>query len=456
MLRELSALVRLALPVSLAQLSLVGMIATDVLVAGNASTLDLAGMNLGANTWNMLALFLMSVGFATQPLVANYFGAHDDHAIKQQMQQSVWLCLLMGLVCLLLVVSAAWVLSRLDLEPQMREIAADYLLVMSLCAIPFCLQPAFRGTLEGMNFTPVVFAIYFAVFLLNIPLDYVLVNGLYGLPRLGGVGCAWATVILVWVATISMVLVLWLNKSLRARKLFSDFQAPNKAVIGKTWRLGSPIGLAVLLELAMFSGAGVLIAFFGPIEAGAHAVAITIASISFMLYNGLAQGVTIRASQFLGAIRPRRALYAVKVGIAFNVFIALIICVSFLVFTEPLVRLFTQDPEVIELAVILLMFGAAFQLGDSLQVAVVYALRAYQDTATPPKVMFIGFFLVGLPLGVWLAFYAGIPGLESAKGLWFAMVGSLFLVGILLLRQLKRMIDGFDPTQFEAEDAEPH
>ena len=96
---EVGALIKLALPVSLAQLSLVGMTATDVLIAGNASTLDLAGMNLGANTWNMVALFFMGVGFATQPLVANYFGAGDDAAVKNQMQQSIWLCLAMGVLC---------------------------------------------------------------------------------------------------------------------------------------------------------------------------------------------------------------------------------------------------------------------------------------------------------------------------------------------------------------------
>lgn len=450
--KEIGALLKLALPVSLAQLSLVGMTATDVLIAGNASTVDLAGMNLGANTWNMIALFFMSIGFATQPLVANHFGANNAAALKQQMQQSIWLCMAMGLVCLISVLAAAWLLEKVQFEPQMRGIAVNYLLVMSLCAVPFCLQPALRGTLEGMNLTPVVFLVNFAAFLLNIPLDYVLVNGLYGMPKLGGVGCAWATVVLVWMMAISLGVSLIAHRKIRQRGLFKGFLAPNILVIGKTWRTGFPIGLAVAIELSMFCGAGLLIALFGAVEASAHAVAISIASILFMLYNGLAQGVTIRAAQFLGAVRPGRALYTVKVGIVFNVLIALLICFLFLVFNESIVRLFTSDPAVIALAVVLLYFGAAFQIGDSLQVAVVHALRAYQDTVTPPKVMFVGFFLVGLPLGVWLAFYAGYPEFDASKGLWMGMVSSLFLVGALLLWQLKRMIDGFAPTQFEADE----
>jgi MATE family multidrug resistance protein len=444
----------LALPVSLAQLALVGMTATDVLIAGNASTIDLAGMNLGANSWNMIAVFFMGIGFATQPLVAHYFGARDLSAVKHQMQQSIWLCLGLGVVCVFCVWLIAWLLLLLNFEKNMLDIAHRYLLVMSLCAIPFCVQPALRGTLEGMNQTFVVFVINFTAFLLNIPLDYVLVNGLYGFPKLGGVGCAWATVLLVWMMVFAMWFVLVKKPQMKQLQLFADFQWPARAAILKTWELGLPIGIAIVIELSMFCGAGVLIASFGPVQAGAHAVAITIAAMSFMLYNGLAQGITIRSAQFLGAMRPERALYSVKSGIAFNLFIALLICLLFLIFAEQLVRLFSSDPAVIELAVVLLYFGAAFQIGDCLQVSVVYALRAYHDTVTPPKVMFIGFWLVGLPLGTWLAFNSQWSVLEGAKGLWFGMVGSLFLVGLLLLRQLGLMISQFAKGRIEADPDE--
>lgn len=434
---EISSLIKLALPVSLAQLCLVGMTATDVLIAGNASTVDLAGMNLGANTWNMIAFFFMGIGFATQPLVAKYFGAGDDVAVKTQMQQSLWLCLMTGFVCMLVVLGAVWLLGEMHFEPVMQGIAEQYLLVMSLCAVPYCLQPALRGTLEGMSYTSIVFAVYLLIFLLNVPLDYVLVHGLYGLPKLGGVGCAWATVILVWLVTACMVCSLIFIKPLRSRQLFKPFALPKYNEIRKTWRLGLPIGLAIFIELSMFCGAGFLIAAFGSVQVAAHAVAITIASFSFMLYNGLAQGVTIRASQFLGALQSERAFYTVKVGISFTLVIAVAICLSFVLFNENIIRVFTADVDVIRLAIVLLYFGAAFQLADALQVVVVFALRAYQDTLTPMKVMFFGFYVVGLPLGIWLAFDDWWPTMNGAIGLWAGMVGSLFLVGVLLLRKLR-------------------
>jgi len=441
---ELKSLIKLATPVSLAQLSLVGMSATDVLIAGRASTVDLAGMNLGVNIWNMIILFFMGIGFATQPLVAKRFGANDNEGIKHQLHQSIWMCFALGIVAMVVVWVAAWGFKFLDFEAEMLAIARSFLLVISLCAIPMSLIPAVRGTLEGMSLTRVVFLVNFGAFLINIPLDYVLVNGLYGAPKLGGVGCAWATVILMWAAFLVSVWVLNSHKQLKQKSLFSDFEKPNIQTINSTMKLGVPIGLSIVIELVMFSGAGIMIAKFGVIQAGAHAVAIVVASLSFMLYTGLGQGVTIRASQLLGAEMPDQAWKTVKIGTLFNLSISIAICIAFILFNEPLIRLFTSDPEVIEVAVVLLYFGAAFQIADCLQVAMVCALRAYHDTSSPPKYQFVAFWMFGLPIGVGLSFYGWWPGLEEAKGMWFAMVVSLSLVGLMLLRRLSQHMREFN------------
>jgi len=441
---ELKSLIKLATPVSLAQLSLVGMSATDVLIAGRASTLDLAGMNLGVNTWNMIILFFMGIGFSTQPLVAKRFGANDDVGVKHQLHQSIWMCFALGVIAMLVVWAAAWAIKFIDFDVDMLEIARDFLFAISLCAIPMTLMPAMRGTLEGMSLTRVVFLVNFAAFLVNIPLDYVLVNGLYGLPKLGGVGCAWATVILMWCAFLINVWVLNSHTKLKQKSLFSDFEKPNSQSIKATFKLGLPIGMSIVIELAMFAGAGIMIAKFGVIEAGAHAVAIIVASLSFMLYTGLGQGVTIRASQLLGAELPEQAWNTIKIGTLFNLAISVVFCVAYIVFTEPLIRLFTSDPEVIELAVVLLYFGAAFQIADCLQVAMVCALRAYHDTSSPPKYQFLAFWVFGLPIGIGLSFYGWWPGLEGAKGMWFAMVVSLSLVGLLLFRRLVQYMREFN------------
>lgn len=436
---EIKTLVKLALPVSLAQLAMVGMTATDVLIAGQAGTVDLAGMNLGANTWNMIVFFFVGIGFATQPLVAKQFGAKNDAGIKHQLQQSIWMCFGLGIIATLAVLTGAQLLLLAPLESGMRLIAHNYLTAIALCALPLTMIPALRGSLEGMSLTGAVFLVNFTAFILNIPLDYVLVHGLYGFPKLGGVGCAWATVMLTWAMFIALLMIVKWHKQLQDKKLLVNFSRPHKTNIIKTLKLGLPIGVSIVIELGMFCGAGVMIAMFGTVQASAHAVAITIASMSYVLYMGLGQGVTIRASQFLGAQKPDQAWYSVKVGIGFNLIIAFIVALTFLLFNEAIVRLFTTDTDVIALAVILLLFGAAFQLADSLQVSVICALRAYHDTSSPPKYQLVAFWVFGLPLGVGLAFYHWWPGLEDAKGMWTAMVASLFAVGLMLWWRLIQM-----------------
>ena len=434
---EISALTKLAVPVSLAQLAVMGMSATDVIIAGQAGTTDLAGMNLGANIWNLISLFFMGISFATQPLVAKQFGANNDDGIKHQLHQSLWMCLCIGLLAMLCVLFAAWGIQFVDYDDGMKAVARGYLYVISCSALPIVLMGALRGTLEGMSLTKVLFYINFSAFLINIPLDYILVNGLFGVPALGGVGCALATTLLVWLMFLACIVVVISHRRLAGKNLLQHFQKPNKKTIFNTVKVGLPIGISILIEMSLFAGSGILIAYFGEIEVGAHAVAITIASMSFMLYMGIGQGITIRASQLLGAGEPEQAWYAIKSGTYFNLILSVLLCIVFVIFTEPLVRLFSKDDALIPLAVVLLYFGAAFQIVDSLQVAAMFGLRAYQDTATPPKYQFFAFWVFGLPLGVYLSFNDTLFGLNGAKGMWFAMVVSLLVVGILLLKRLK-------------------
>jgi len=433
---EINTLVKLALPVSLAQLAMMGMSATDVLIAGQAGTEELAGMNLGANIWNLIILFFMGVGFATQPLVAKQFGANNDTGVKHQLHQSIWMCFGLGILATLTVYLAAWGMQFVQFENNMRLVARQYLFVIGISALPLTMIAALRGSLEAMSLTRVVFLINFAAFLINIPLDYMLVHGLWGMPQLGGVGCALASAILIWVMFFASLLVLKFHRKIRDKHLLSNIEPANKTTILKTVKIGLPISISIIIEMSMFAGSGILIAKFGSIETGAHAVAITVASLSFMLYMGIGQGITIRGSQLLGAKRPEQAWYAIKSGTIFNVVLATFVCIVFVLFAEPFIRLFSDDESLIPLAVVLLYFGAAFQIVDSAQVSAVFGLRAYQDTVSPPKHQFVAFWLIGLPIGVGLAFYGTDLGLAGAKGMWMGMVVSLFVAGVLLLKRL--------------------
>jgi MATE family multidrug resistance protein len=207
--------------------------------------------------------------------------------------------------------------------------------------------------------------------------------------------------------------------------------------------LGLPIGFSILIEMSMFSGAGMLIATYGPIAAGAHSIAISVASASFMIYLGLAQGVTIRASQKLGALKYDEARYSVKVGISFNMLLALFISIAFFAFREPLANLYSSDDAVVSLAIKFMLFGALFQIVDCLQAAAIAALRAYHETASPPRYQIFAYWIVGLPLGIALGFYLDVPLISGPQGFWFAMVVSLLIAGLLMVRKLMLVLNNY-------------
>lgn len=433
---EVVALLRLAMPVSLSQLLMVGMTATDTIVAGNAGAVELAGMSLGANVWNIVLLFFMGIGMATQPLIAKKYGSGDNQKVREQLIQSIWMCLLLGLFAVLVTLFISIMISELNFEPALSEIASDYLFISMLGTLPLTLIPAFRGTLEGVGETQLVLFVSVIGFLINIPLDIAFVNGLGWIPPLGGSGCALATGIVSWGMLFSYCFLLRFNRKLKKLSLLRSIKSPDIVLIKKTFEFGLPIGLSICLELSMFSAVVVFISYLGIVQASAHAIAMTIASMSFVLYLGLGQGVTIRASQFLGAHQGGLANRAALVGLFSNIAISLIVCVVFVLGGSYLVGLFTSDRSVSTIAVTLLYYAAMFQVADCLQVTIISILRAYGDTSSPLFAQCFVYLLCAIPAGGIIIHTEAFEALKNPEALWSVIIVSLVTVSIILIPKL--------------------
>ena len=180
-----------------------------------------------------------------------------------------------------------------------------------------------------------------------------------------------------------------------------------------------------------------MITLFGAVAASAHAVAISAASLVFMIYMGLGQGITIRASHALGADRPDLARFSVRTGMLMTFGLASVISLVFVIFRQQIPALYSADAEVVELAAALLLWAAIFQLADATQICAVSGLRAYKDTANPPRYQLFAFWIVAFPLALFLAYFAPWPGLTGPAGYWIAMVVGLVIAALLLLRRLR-------------------
>ena len=433
---EAKSLMRLALPIAMSQLIIIGMGITDVIVAGRAGTVELAGMTLGSNVTHIIIYSFFAIGFAAAPLVSRHFGAGRLNEMASQIQQVLWTCLFVGILCMIFIYCASQLLVRANFDPEIQRIAASYTAVMALSGFVLCMVAGLRSSLESMTWTVPVLIVNLLAFLINIPLDIILVHGYLGAPRLGSVGCAVATVAIQSFIMLSFFVCLWLALKKQHIPLKNNFETANKAEIFKIIKLGFPMGLSVLIEMGFFSGAAVMIVYFGAVNAGAHAVAIAAASATYMIYHGLSQAITIRSSHYLGRDQYQQARDTCHTGVKIGMLAACICSVIFILFRHDIVSLFSNDPEVIALAATLLIFSAIFQFADAMQVTAMYGLRAYLDTRSPLVIQFIGFWVVAAPLGYTLSKNSYYPILNGAFGYWIAMCIGLSIVAIILMKKL--------------------
>lgn len=413
-------------------MAIIGMGMTDVIVAGNTGVADLAGVMIGSNIAHVIALFFFGIGMANSPLIGRHFGTLNWEGIRKQIHQSAWLSLAGGLLTVLIVYLVARYIHLWNIDTDARDIASKYLLAV----IPgtFCLAifPLFRSTLEAMNEIYLVMKVIVAAFVLNIFVDYWFVFGGFGMPAMGGVGCGWATSLILTIEAIVLAAYLLLSPKYSHLKLLYRFPKPDWSRIKPTLLLGLPIGLSILMEMGFFGGIALRMADIGVTEAGAHAVAINIAAFIFMLFYSIGQAVTVRASQYIGRKAWNDARQTVKLGMASVLALSLATCLLTLALRNTLPLLFTQDPEVLALASLLLVYAALFQLFDGIQAVAMCALRAYKDTAIPSLIQGIAFWGIGMPLGIALPFWSFNDQPIGSGGVWLAFCVALFVSSAIL------------------------
>lgn len=435
-LQEFRTLTKLAAPVALSQIALIGIGVTDVIVAGRAGVTDLAGVTLGSNVWTMIIYFFFGISIANQPLISELYGKKDWVALRKQFQQSIWMSVFTGLIGLLVVLLSSVLLGFLNSDPGIKDIAISYIQIMALAALAMTLLAVLRTTLESINQPRLVLAVNIAVFLLNIPLDIALVHGYWGLPELGGIGCAWASVIVLWLSVLFTYLFIVLNQKIKHARLTSEWTRPDFRAIAKVIKLGIPIGCSIIIELGFFNGAAVVIATLGAIEVSAHAVAISAASVAYMLYFGVGQAVTMLGAQRIGQGSVRTATFGIYFGVSTAVLLSTVLSTIFVLFRYQIAGLYSNDPQVIELAAQLIIWSALFQVADALQVTSVCGLRAFKDTLSPVRYQVIAFWVVAFPLGYLLATKNLWPRFSGPEGFWLAMTAGLAVAAILIFLKL--------------------
>ncbi|MDD2917890.1 MATE family efflux transporter [Rhodoferax sp.] len=441
---ELRSLWHLAWPILVGQLAYVGMAVVDVAMAGHASAQDLAGVSLGVSIWNMLMLTVMGITMAINPVVAHHVGAGKLEEIPHKVRQALWKALGIGLLGLMLANLAGLLFDHLSLEPRVHDLAKDFVLITSLALPLFACYRVLYGYSTSLNQTKPLMVIALLSLALNIIINWLLVFGKLGFPRLGGVGCAWATLLTVIFNLVA--LIWWMRRSAVYRPSwpFAHFEAPHWPEIKSLLKLGLPIGVTYFAETSAFSLISLLIAKFGSTQMAAHQIALNFTSLVFMVPLSLGLALLTRVGQSLGAGDPTRARYQAWVGVALGLGFAAVSATLIAVFNQQVASAYTNDAAVVALTAQLLLLAAFFQLSDATQVITSCAIRGYKVTRAPMLIHMTAFWLIGLPLGytlglapAWMPWAPAHP--MAAQGFWIALVVGLTIAALGLTALLRRV-----------------
>jgi MATE family multidrug resistance protein len=449
----MTELFRLAVPVVTVQVGMMLMGVVDSIMVGRVSPAQLAAVSLGNLYQFGVTVFGMGVLFALDPVISQAVGAGDREGIARGVQRGVLLALAITLATSLLFLPVRPVLVLVRQPPDVVPLASGYALATLPGLLPFYLFIVLRQCLQALGrLAPIVTAIVLAN-VAHVFLNWVLIFGKLGAPALGAVGAGLATG-----ASRALMMVLTLAASW---KLVRPYLTPlRREVVARgpllrIVRLGAPIGLQIQLEFGAFAVIGLMMGWVGTVAMASHQVALNLASLTFMVPLGVAQAAAVLVGRAVGREDPHGARRAAGAGLVVGAGFMAFTGVLFLSVPELLARIYSDQAEVLSLAVLLLPVAGIFQVFDGLQVVSTSVLRGVGDTRVPMVLFIAGFWLVGIPFSVLLGFGLGV----GAVGLWWGLAVGLGVVALLLLVRvamrfsapLRRVV--VEDTQRVAEEA---
>jgi len=428
-----SALWRLAGPLMLGQIAVVGMNVTDIYVAGQVSADTLAAVQLGGSMWAMINLVVIGIMIGNSPIIGNYWGAGKPHLVRFQFQQALWLAVPMGILVNCAILCGIFILGKLDISANVYDIGRSYMMPFLITGLMFPAFFAFRSTFEGIGDTRPVMVFNAAAFLLNIVLDYALVFGHFGFPAMGGEGAAWATATVMTFLLLCMAIYAQRSRTMRSLKLYHQFARAKISAIANILKLGVPIALNISAEMSFFAIIPLLVAHLGSGVLGAHAIAINIDSLAFMVPLGMAQALTIMVAHAEGSKNPKFARQICLVGYKLVFLLALFMAAIKIIFRSDFASAFSADPNVQTIAMNLFFFAALLGCVDCLQMCASGALRGYKDVRLPLLIQVTAFWGIAFPIAYSLALtdFWGEP--LGVYGFWAGMVIGALCAGVGLM-----------------------
>ncbi len=417
----------LATPVALTQLSTMLLWTIDLMMVGRIDVLSLNAVSLG-RIWVMgTTICAMGLIFGLDAIASQAHGARDRERLGEVLLHAGALALAVSLPLGALWLGAERILLALGQDPASSALAGRFVIVQ-IPGLPFFLLfVALKQYLQARGIVRPAMWVSFAACGLNAFLNWLLIFGHWGLPRMGAVGAGLATAITEVMMLAALLVVIRKFRLQRGATTVLDLTRLRVKGLSEILRLGIPVAVMLALEYWAFAISTLWAGRLGPIELAAHSIALNLASITYMVPLGIGLGAVTRVGNLIGAGEPRAAQRSAWVAFALGGGVMALFALLFIAGRSTIPFWFTPNAAVIALAATLLPVVAAFELFDGLQVVGSGVLRGMGRTRPAALFNLIGYYGLGLPLAAWL----GRRERLGLIGIWWGLALGLAVVAVL-------------------------
>ena len=432
--KEFSYNLKLAYPVIIGMIghTLVGFV--DNAMVGQLGTSELAAISLG-NSFVFLAM-AFGIGFSTAitPLIAESDARKNKSNTKSILSNGILVCIFLGAVLMIIVLIAKPIIYYMGQSEEVVNLAYPYITLVAISLFPLIIFQSFKQFSDGLSFTKIAMISTVIANLINVVINYILIYGKFGFPKLELVGAGIGTLISRFIMVLIIIYLIKSNPKIN-QYLDNLFSLKYSSIITKKIiNLGYPSALQMMFEVGFFISGIWVCGIIGINYQAANQIALNLSSLTFMVALGLSVAATIRIGNQKG-LNDYKNLKRIAISIfLITVLIELIFALIFIIFSDLLPWLYLENNnnfdvlETVSLASKLLIIVALFQIFDGIQIVAQGALRGIQDVKIPSMICFLSYIIFGVPIMIYLGLYTDL----KATGVWIGFLIGLMIASILL------------------------
>lgn len=434
-------------PVFMGMLAATAMGVTDTVMAGAAGTVELSGVAIGSSVFWPAELFVAGLALGIHPLIARLSGADKLEKIPEQMQLAAMVCIVMGIIAggVIMTVPLLYDL-LLDIPADMLAVGQGYLIATGLALPGFACFNVLRAYWEGMGRTrPTMFFGCMAL-LINIPLNWIFIFGHFGMPALGGIGCGVASCLSVYLTDLAMLCYVLHHRSFARCRIMQRWYRFSFREYFSFVRFALPLGVAAMVETLCFSLVAVLLGPLGPAEVAGHTVAMNVSGLLVIVPAALSAVASVEIGEAMGTSDIDSARQRARSSLTIALFFYAVGLMVIILGTEQIVGLYSDDPEVMLLAPVLLWYCGIMLLPDTLQLIAAGILRGFKESRVIFRITVISYWMVGMPVGCLLGYGILSDAYTGAEGFWIGFICALSCAALLLLLRAVKMLGNLCQT----------